>query len=301
MVEGENWRPIEAKRKAITALLPYALRKERDGEPEMFDAFMRAVRASKDRDFTWRRIRQYASRIPHETSPRAIVLVFPHIRWRWLTTREDLIQRWAAAASAVPCTEEVAQSVVNTLLQIASQKELISHIPADAWLWLAKRPSLPPVCRGRDVGTRAHVVRAVRALKDIEALKSYFLLVWSEWNHFSARVFHDQTTLTVPDSQQLRFPGPGMIVGVTAPWQPYTPVHTTVLTVPAPHQPYIPDHMTITNVTAPQRPYVPGHTTIVNVMAPQSSYIPVCRTRSSSSNSSDRGSGHGPRPSRDTR
>ena len=186
MAEDEDWRSIGLKRKAITALLPYAVRRERDGQPEMFDTFLQAARASKNRDFTWHRIRLYASSIPQETSPRAIVLALPHINWRLLTDREDLIQRWAAAASAVPCTVEVAQSVVNTLLQIASRRELLPHIPADAWLWLTKRPSLPPICRGRDVGTRAHVIRAVRALKDIEVLKSYFLLVWSAWNYFSS-------------------------------------------------------------------------------------------------------------------
>jgi len=214
MVEGEDWRPIESKRKAITALLPYALRKERDGEPEMFDTFMRAVGASKDRDFMWYPITQYASGIPHETSPRAIVFVLPHIRWCCLTAREDLIQRWAAAAFSVSYTEEVAQSVVNTLLQIASQRELISHIPADAWSWLAKRPSLPPICRGRDVGTRAHVVRAVRALKDIEALKSYFVLVWSEWSHFSSIASEDKHILRVAARHGPRvssvWPGPSL-------------------------------------------------------------------------------------------
>jgi len=207
MVEGNDWRPIEAKRKAITALLPYALQKERDGQPEMFDTFIHTVRASKDRDFTWYCIGQCASRIPHETSARAIVLVLPYIRWRRLTAREDLIQRWAAAASEVPCTEEVAQSVVDTLLQIASQEELIPHIPADAWSWLAKRPSLPPICRGRDVGTRGHVVRAVQALKDIETLKSYFLLVWSEWSHFFAKYYGNKYPMTT-------------IVNVTAPLEP---------------------------------------------------------------------------------
>ena len=198
MVESGNWRPIESKRKAITTLLPYALRKERDGQPKIFDAFMRAVRASKDQDFTWRGVRQYASRIPHETSPRATVLILPHIRWGWLTTREDLIRQWATATFTVSWTEEVVQSAVDTLLQIASQEDLISHIPAGAWSWLAARPSLPPICRGRDVGTRGHVVRAVRALNNIETLKSYFLLVWSQWSHFSSSSFGDRVVIRVP-------------------------------------------------------------------------------------------------------
>ena len=187
MAEDEDqWRSIGFKHKSITTLLPYAVLRERDGQPEMLDRFIQAARASKNRDFTWHRIRLYASSLPHETSPRAIVLVLPHIRWGQLTDRKDLIRRWAAAASTVPYTEEVAQCAVNTLLQIASQRELLSHIPADAWLWLTRRPSLPPICRGRDVGTRVHVIRAVRALKDIEVLKSYFLLIWSAWNYFSS-------------------------------------------------------------------------------------------------------------------
>jgi len=185
MTQAEDWHLIKSKRKAIIALLPYAVRKEREGQPEMFNAFLRVVRASKDRDFTWRHIKYYAARIPPQTSPRAIILVLPRVRWGLLTNREDLIQRWAVAAFAVPCTEEIAQNMVDTLLQIASQSELISHIPVDTWSWLIKRPSLPPACHGRDIGTRVHVVKAVRALGDIEVLKSYFLLVWSQWNYFS--------------------------------------------------------------------------------------------------------------------
>jgi len=207
MAEDEDWRSIGFKRKAITALLPYAVERERDGQPEMLGAFLQAARASKNWDFTWNTIRRYASRIPRETSPRAIVLVLPHIRWSWLTDREDLIQRWAVAASAVPCTEEVAQCVVNTLLQIASQRELLSHIPTDTWSWLTKRPSLPPICRGRDVGTRAHVVRAVRALKDIEVLKSYFLLIWSAWNHFSSNSSGSTPSHRPPAPSSFYIPG----------------------------------------------------------------------------------------------
>ena len=206
MAEDEDWLAIGFKCKAITALLPYAMERERDGQPEMFDTFLQAVRASKNRDFTWHRIGVYASRMPREVSSRAIVLVLPHIRWSQLTDRRDLIQRWALAAYAVPYTEEIGQCVVNTLLQIASQRELLSHIPADAWSWLTKRPSLPPICRGRDVGTRPHVVRAVRALKDIEILKSYFLLIWSAWNYFSSNSFGDTSSHQLPPPPTFYFP-----------------------------------------------------------------------------------------------
>jgi hypothetical protein len=151
----------------------------------MLDIFLRAARASKEWAFTWHQFRGYADDLLREASPRAVVLVLPFISWDWLTYQEDWIQRWAWAVSAAPDTERVAQSVVDTLLQIASKEKLLPHIPANIWSWLTKRPRLPAICLGRNVGTCTHVVKAVRALKDIEILKSYFLLIWSEWNHFS--------------------------------------------------------------------------------------------------------------------
>jgi hypothetical protein len=92
-----------------------------------------------------------------------------------------MIQRWAAATSAVSYTEdwEIARNVADGLLRIASECELLPHIPTETWSWLTKWPHLPFVYLGHRVGTCAHVVKAVRALKDIEILKSYFLLVWS--------------------------------------------------------------------------------------------------------------------------
>jgi hypothetical protein len=174
-----------SKCKAIATLLPYAIQQEQDGQPEMLDTYLRAVGASKEWEFMWHHVGRYASELLRRASPRAIVLVLPHIRWDWLADREDLVQLWATAVSAVPDTEEVASSVVDALLQIASQHDLLPLIPANIWLWLTKQPRLPPICLGRNVGTCAHVVKAVRALKDTEVLKSYFLLVWSQWNHFS--------------------------------------------------------------------------------------------------------------------
>ena len=117
-----------------------------------------------------------------EASSRAIVLVSPHIPWDQLADRGDLVRQWVLTASTVSHTDEVAQGVANTLLQIASQDKLASYIPVDLWSWLTKRPSLPPICWGRYVGTDECVVKLIRALKDIEVLKSYLLVVWSEWD-----------------------------------------------------------------------------------------------------------------------
>jgi len=148
----------------------------------MFDTFLRAARASRNRQLTWNCIKQAAIPLISEATPRAIVLISPHIPWDRLMDRGDLVERWATAASAVPYTEEVGQSVADMLLQIASVDELVPSIPVDVWSWLTKRPPLPPICLGRYVGTHSRVIKVVRALKDTEVLTSYFLLIWSEWN-----------------------------------------------------------------------------------------------------------------------
>ena len=113
------------------------------------------------------------------------MLTSPYIYWDSELCDESMVSRWVrsvAATSAAAYTEAVGQSVVDTLLQIARVDHLRPHIPIDIWTWLKKRPSLPPVCRGRQRGTRLNIIHQIRALGDIEILKSYFLLVWSEWN-----------------------------------------------------------------------------------------------------------------------
>ena len=117
------------------------------------------------------------------TSPslnRATVLLSPCLPLHYWD--EHIIARWAAAVLALPYSEKVGWSVVNTLLQLASTETLRWYIPTDIWAWLKKQPSLPPVCAGRDAGTRRDTVRHFRELGDLDTLRSYFLLVWSEWN-----------------------------------------------------------------------------------------------------------------------
>ena len=184
MAEAQDVKELCSKRKAITTLLPYATWQELKGQPEMLNILLHAARASKMLQFRWYRIELFASALLSKATPHAIVLVSPHIPWRFLRNRGDLAQQWAAATSTVPHTEEVAQSVVDTLLQIAFRKELLPYITADVWLWLTKLPSLPPVCLGRRFGTYAYVIGAVWMLKDVKILKSYLLLTWSEWNAF---------------------------------------------------------------------------------------------------------------------
>ena len=181
LAEDEDWYSLRLKHKAITALLPYAVWQERDGRPEMLDAFLHAARASRERQFAWDHIRVIAITLLCEASPRAVILVAPHFPWDWWESWGDLVEQWAATASVLPYSEEIGQSVVDVLLQIASVSELVPAIPVDVWSWLTKRPPLPPICLGRYVGTSSRVVKVVRALKDAEVLKSYLLVVWSEW------------------------------------------------------------------------------------------------------------------------
>ena len=196
MAEDEDHRPLRSKRKAISALLPYAVWQERDGQPEMLNAILRTAKASKILRFMWHHVDEFVSTLVSEASPRAIILTSPHIPWDLSTGRDDLIQQWAAAASVVQYTEEVARGVVDTLLQIVSEGGLV---PIHLWSWLAKCPPLPPICRGRFVGSHAWVVNTVRALGDVGVFKSYLLVVWSEWDNLWSDGFDEMGTCILED------------------------------------------------------------------------------------------------------
>ena len=179
------WDPdqIGSKHKATTALFPYAVQRELDGEGGMIDAFFGVVRASKLGTFA---IGPLIATLFDEESPdsmnRVIALASPYAPWNPEDSHSGMVTRWAAAVLAVPYAEEIGQSAVDTLLQIASLDFFQPYIPADVWGLLKKRPSLPPVCAGRSRGTTECVVRRVRGFGDLEILNSYFLLVWSEWD-----------------------------------------------------------------------------------------------------------------------
>ena len=155
----------------------------------MLDALLHAVRASRRWFAWWPPIDQLVSTQLSEASPRALTLVSPYVDWYPWMDSEDFVQWWVAGVSAVPYTEEVAQGVVDMLLRIAPDDKLVSHIPVDLWLWLTRQPPLPPVCKGRRYGTHGSAVEVVRGVKNIEVLKSYFLLVWSEWDALQSSGF----------------------------------------------------------------------------------------------------------------
>ena len=189
MAQAGGLRPLHAKRKAINSLFPYVLLQDRVGQREMLGALSRAAIASGPREFIWGRVKPYIATLFNNPNPpfldQVITLGSPHVSWDDGQCNENMVTRWASAASAVPYTDEVGQNVVDALLQIASVDSLRPCIPVGIWAWLKKRPSLSPECSGRLKGTERDVVRHVRALGDIEVLKSYLLLVWSEWDPIS--------------------------------------------------------------------------------------------------------------------
>ena len=204
MAEARDPAELHSKHKAITALLPYAIWRDRDGEPQIFDKFLLAVKAWGGLK-PWPYDHPFYSRLFSEASPRAIVLASPY-RHGWHPSDRELVEQWDAAVSAVLYTEEVAQSVVDMLLQIATIYELIQYsVTKSVWSWLKKRPSLPPVSKGLRVGSGAYVVETVKGLNDTEIFKSYLLLLWSEWNPLQVDGFNKMCALVRED-----FGGVGM-------------------------------------------------------------------------------------------
>jgi len=204
MVSAEDPQPLRSGRKAITVLFPYAVWQEQDGRHEMLAIFLRAARASNYTGFAWHHVQPFVNTLLSKADPRTLLLASPHVPWDSWIGRVDLIRPWTAAVQKVPYTEEVGQSVVDTLLQIASEDELLPQIDADIWSWLNKKPSLPPACLGRVFGSYSHVVKAVRGLKDAEILRSYLLLVWSEWDSLWPHGFDEMCVSIREDFGRIR-------------------------------------------------------------------------------------------------
>lgn len=148
--------------------------------------FLYTAKASREQGFMWHYVNPLVITLLGEESPvplkRAAILASPHLTWRDFTDDGRLVQLWGAAAPAVPYTHDIGQGVVDALLLIESRDSLRPHIPVGMWSWLNRRPSLPPICPGRSLGTERSSVQTIRGLEDIEALTSYLLLVWSEWD-----------------------------------------------------------------------------------------------------------------------
>ena len=196
--EADDW-DLATGTRAITALLPYAVWQEQNGQHDMFNTFLYTIRTLRKPWSTWLQIEPFVIMLLNEESTvskkQAVVLLSPHLPW-WVFKDEHLVQLWAAAVLEVPYTDEIGLSVVDTLLNIASNSHLQPHVPVIMWTWLNRRPFLPPICNGRAMGSALDVLQAVHGLRDAETLKSYLILIWSEWDCLFSRwdrhrVLHD--------------------------------------------------------------------------------------------------------------
>ena len=175
---------VISKRKAVSTLLPHAIFLEQNGQQRMIDAIFRAARTSGSSIFVWRHTTLYISRLFESRSPtslnRVIALTSPYVPWDGTLNGTIAVARWAAAVSAIPYTEEVGQSVVDALFQIATISLLRPRIPIEIWRWIKEHPSLPPVYHGEAKGGELTTLLLIHRLGDVELLKSYFILVWTD-------------------------------------------------------------------------------------------------------------------------
>lgn len=206
---GQGQDRIFSKRKAICALFPRAIFLEQHRKSDMVIAILRAAKASVSTQFVWHLTAPYLRALlsgQGSTCPDwVIVLLSPHIPWHEKLHGSGVVARWNTAISNVPYSEEVCENVVDTLLQMASNDTLRPQIGREAWAWLKGRPTLPPMCKKRGVRATGAVVRHIRGLGDIEILKSYFLLVLSEWDRL-----HDSGYREMQKSIRVDFAGIGM-------------------------------------------------------------------------------------------
>ena len=154
-------------RKAISALIPYAVSLEQSGQREMADAISRVIRVPVDPGFiVWRRVQPYITTMLNGPNPPplnwVLGLIAPRVLCDDRPRNENVVAR---QTKTTLYTGEVGQSVVNGLLRI---------VFADA--------QRPQIRDGFPERPRGDLTKQVRAFGDIEILKSYLLLVWSEGN-----------------------------------------------------------------------------------------------------------------------
>ena len=208
MTEAAEPRVICSKRKAISALLPHAVRLAGSGKQQMIGVFSRVAEASDSEGFIWHSVEPFMATLFDKPRTafldRTITLVSPYLDWDRYCFDKNMVTRWSTAALAVPYTEVVGRSVVDALWRIVCTGTLQPHIPIRIWSWSNSRTFLPPIRLGQFMRTW-RVICQIRALEDIDILKSYFLLVWSDW-----RCPEDSALIEMHNSVKRNFNGIGM-------------------------------------------------------------------------------------------
>ena len=207
MVEasGPHSDLIFSKRKALWTLFRHAVSSVQHQGGKTAIEILRATRVSESFLLFLHYVSPSVTALFNKPSSpltdQIILLMTPHIPPPWLyLDNGNRIARWnAITLNALKDIDQdvvsvdmgsekavsdvaVSVSVVDTLLQSAGGLSLRHRILVENWAWLKKLPPLPVWCRGRQIGTTNGAVRHVRELGDIEILKSYLLLVWSEWD-----------------------------------------------------------------------------------------------------------------------
>ena len=147
MVEAADSDILRSRRKAISVLFPYAVHLARRGQREMLDAFSRVARASDSWHFMWHHLKPFTMTLFDKPNP-------PSLNWVLGLISPSAVA-WPAVAPSY--TEEVDRSMVDEVLRLAF------------------------ITPGPPTGTEIPTIRQVRALGDTGILRSYLLLLWSEW------------------------------------------------------------------------------------------------------------------------
>ena len=163
-----------------------------DGDTRLMDEIILVIsRTSQAQGSSWVRrhialsVYQMLSAWDSDVRIRTAVRALPKVEDAWFhnALKYPFVAHWMSAASHLRYTSEIGQSVVEVLLRMACAYQWRPHITGEAWRWLKRRPQLPPVCRARslccnDLGA----ISKVESFNDVEILRDYLIVVWSEWD-----------------------------------------------------------------------------------------------------------------------
>ena len=160
------------------------------GDTRLVDEILLAVRRSPQGSSWVRRyivpfIDQELERSDSDVYLRIAVCALPYVEDAWFhaENKHIFVWRWVSAASRLRYTPEIGQSMVEVLLRMASVYQWRPHLRWGEWRLLGCRPRLPPVCRARSLCcNNLGVISKVESLKDVEILRDYLIVVWSEWD-----------------------------------------------------------------------------------------------------------------------
>ena len=174
---------INSKRKAIIVLFLYAVRLGRSGNHRIVDVSLRAAMALSSEELIWRRAKPLIMKLSNTQGPPSlnwlIALAPPHVSRP--PSGHTSIE--PAVALVLTFVAELYRSFFDIMFHVMSIHPARRFISVETWRQVENELFPPPECSGQSRVSSGDVVRRVRALGDIEIVKSYLLLIWSEWDH----------------------------------------------------------------------------------------------------------------------